>query len=315
MGKPAWVGFVSVIVLALICGGIYAFTERSHVAEATPDTTVGVDTNTAGNTATSLGTINSCISVNSTDTFYIDVFVQDVTDLNSWESVFRFDESVIEVNSLNATNFFLGSDVWPPIFSCTAGECLLGTFDTTGAGHTGEGVLGRLEITAIGPGLSKANLDLRVEDGPVSGVILLDDSDPPAAIGDFEPPEGDGYFDGPILNAQIAVDQYCPGQCESGVDTDGDGFNDDVECYLPTDQNDACTDEIGVHDAWPLDINIDAAVTVGGDVLSYRGRIGATGGPPPDPNWLQRLDLNMDNAITVGGDVLAFRGHIGETCS
>jgi hypothetical protein len=56
-------------------------------------------------------------------------------------------------------------------------------------------------------------------------------------------------------------------------------------------------------------------VTVGGDILPYRGRIGATGGPPADPNWSQRLDINADNWITVGGDVLPFRGIIGEQCT
>jgi hypothetical protein len=29
----------------------------------------------------------------------------------------------------------------------------------------------------------------------------------------------------------------------------------------------------------------------------------------------QRLDLNADNWITVGGDVLPFRGMIGEQCT
>jgi len=57
------------------------------------------------------------------------------------------------------------------------------------------------------------------------------------------------------------------------------------------------------------------AITVGGDVLLYRGRIGATGGPPADANWLQRLDLNADNYITVGGDMLMYTGRIGETCT
>jgi hypothetical protein len=312
MGKPARVGFVSAIVLALICGGVYAFNERADVAEAQPDTIVGVDANPAGNTATSLATINSCISVSSTDTFYIDLFIQDVTNLNSWEGTFRFDESVLDVNSLAVAGFFLGSSTYGPIFSCTVGECLLGTFDTTGTGHDGEGVLGRLEITAIGPGISKANLDLRSDGLPASGVILLDDGDPPAAIGDFDPPEGDGYFDGTILNANIAVDQPCPGECQPDVDTDGDGFDDDVECYLPTDQNDDCTDEIGVHDAWPLDINIDKSVTVVGDVLPFYANIGAPVGGDP---ILQRMDLNADGTITVVGDVLPFRDHIGDECS
>ena len=60
---------------------------------------------------------------------------------------------------------------------------------------------------------------------------------------------------------------------------------------------------------------MDTYVTVGGDALNYRGRIGACGGSRSDPNWLQRLDLNADNCITVGGDVLPFRGNIGESCT
>jgi len=68
-------------------------------------------------------------------------------------------------------------------------------------------------------------------------------------------------------------------------------------------------------DAWPLDINMDTFITVVGDVLPYSGRIGATGGPPPGPNWRQRLDLNKDNRLTVVGDVLKFAGKIGMTCT
>ena len=316
MAKPMWAGFVSAILLAFICTGIYAFTERSDVAQATLDTIVGVDANPTGNTATSLGTINGCISVDSTDVFYIDLFIQDVTNLNSWEGTFRFDESLLEVNSLAVDGFFLGSAVWGPTFHCyedpvgDEGECTLGTFDTTGAGHDGEGVLGRLELTAIGTGISKANLDLRVDGLPVSGVYLWDDGDPPAAIGDFE--GDDGYFDGTILNAEIAIDQPCPGECLPGEHSDGDGFDDYVECYLGTDPLDDCTNDPGTHDAWPLDTNIDTFVTVVPDVLSFRGLIGSTYG---DGNFRQRLDFNADGALTIIPDVLAFRGHIGEECS
>jgi DMSO/TMAO reductase YedYZ molybdopterin-dependent catalytic subunit len=99
------------------------------------------------------------------------------------------------------------------------------------------------------------------------------------------------------------------------IDCDGDGFTTADEEYIGTDPLDKCTDDPGVHDAWPLDINVDTYVTVGGDVLPYRGRIGSTGGPPADANWLQRLDINADNYITTGGDVLAFRGMIGEICT
>ena len=95
-------------------------------------------------------------------------------------------------------------------------------------------------------------------------------------------------------------------------DSDNDGFDDTVEAYLGTDPLDACPDEIGAHDAWPLDINMDRAVTVVGDALNYRGRIGAE---PGDPEWLQRLDFNMDSMISVVGDALLYRGMIGQTCA
>ena len=123
-------------------------------------------------------------------------------------------------------------------------------------------------------------------------------------------------------NAHVAdcddVDDYATkvccsvGVCSSGVDIDTDGFNDDVECYLDTDPLDDCTDAPSVHDAWPLDVNMDRYVTVVLDALNFRGRIGATSG---SPEWLQRLDFNMDGMLTVVGDALLYRGMIGETCT
>ncbi|UCH86615.1 MAG: thrombospondin type 3 repeat-containing protein [Dehalococcoidia bacterium] len=94
--------------------------------------------------------------------------------------------------------------------------------------------------------------------------------------------------------------------------SDGDDFVDAVELYLGTDPQDDCTDEIGVHDAWPLDISIDMSVTVVGDVLAYAGNIGLPVGGDP---ILQRLNINVDSNITVVGDVLPFSGNVGATCT
>jgi subtilisin family serine protease len=124
---------------------------------------------------------------------------------------------------------------------------------------------------------------------------------------------------------EIVLPQPPPTACGPGVDTDGDDFDNDIECYLPTDPLDACPDWVGTQlpirlcpgptcdgdDAWPLDLNVDRQISVIGDVLNFRGRIGAT---PGSPNWLQRLDLNGDGQISVIGDVLMYRGRIGETC-
>ena len=311
MGKPIWVGLVSAIVLAFICGGIYAFNERSHVAEAQLDTIVGVDANPAGNTATSLGTINSCISVNLDDVFYIDVIVMDVTNLNSYDGSFRFDGSIVEVTGVDVQYLLAtapGSAVTDYSGSVpnNSGSFQVSAYDYGQVPESGEGVLARLEITATGAGTSKANFDLRPDDYEISGVQLFDENG--IAIGDLD---GDDYFDGTALSAEIAVDQPCPGKCLPDVDSDGDGFDDDVECYLPTDQDDDCPNNPS-HDAWPLDVDMSGDVSITGDVFNYVGRVGTE---PGDAGWWQRLDLDMSGDISITGDVFLYVGVIGVTCS
>jgi hypothetical protein len=96
--------------------------------------------------------------------------------------------------------------------------------------------------------------------------------------------------------------------CDPGVDTDSDSFDNDIECYVGTDPDDACPDDTG-DDAWPLDINMDTYITAA-DVLRYRGNINKSVGTYPE---LQRLDLNADGVITAA-DVLKYRGRINERC-
>jgi len=96
------------------------------------------------------------------------------------------------------------------------------------------------------------------------------------------------------------------GNCDPGVDTDGDGFDNDVECYLVTDPLDACPDN-ETDDAWPPDINMDTWADVG-DILEYRPVI-LTTVPPGSP----RYDLDMDQFIDVG-DVLMYRPVIITQC-
>jgi hypothetical protein len=98
---------------------------------------------------------------------------------------------------------------------------------------------------------------------------------------------------------------------ECDLDDDGDEFTDEREVYLVTDHLDACPD--GPSDAaWPLDLDNDTELTVTGDVVNFRERIGAT---PASPDWWQRLDLDGDGEITVSGDVFLFREQIGQACS
>jgi len=339
MAKPAWACFLSAIVLTFICAGIYAFIEHRGVAQATlsiehsgaaqaplseVETVIGVDANPAGNSGTSLGTINGCISVSSTGgPFYIDLIVQDVTNLKSFDGTFRFDGTILEVTGVDVvgpvgSRYFLatasGSDIplesHPSTLPNHTGSFQVNAVDHANAPESGEGILARLQITPRGPtGTSKANFDWRPDGYPISGVWLFDQAG--NAIGDLDE---DDYFDGVALSAQIAVDEPCPGECLPDVDNDSDGFDDDLECYLPTDQLDACPNSPS-HDAWPLDMNMDRLINLGGDVSNYIGRMGATAGPPPSSNWMKRLDLNADGLLNLGGDVSKYVGHIGQTCS
>jgi len=99
------------------------------------------------------------------------------------------------------------------------------------------------------------------------------------------------------------------------VDTNGPVGGKADETYLGTVGPDNCPNSPPGPggDAWPLDINMDLFITMA-DVFNYSGRLGSTGGPPPNPMWMQRLDLNMDNFITMA-DVNKYAGKLGNKCT
>jgi hypothetical protein len=201
-----------VLALAASAGGIMA---RGYGA-AQEAVSIGVDANPTGNTATSLGPIDSCLSVSTGDTFQVDVFVTDVADLLAWETYFVYDMSVISIVSRDVmmfqaanpdSNVFDVSEGLPDIdgqYGVAAADIALPP-----APDSGSGVLARLTLKAVGVGVSPASLPLIDwnEDGTIDlGPVLKAVEGIP--IGDVD---GDGFFDGPIANAQIAVDTACPG--------------------------------------------------------------------------------------------------------
>jgi hypothetical protein len=102
------------------------------------------------------------------------------------------------------------------------------------------------------------------------------------------------------------------------TDDDADGFTDAIEATLPTDPLDRCRNGSGAtrSDAWGLDQDLNASVTVVGDVLKYSGKIGASVSGTPPTSWaLSRLDLDGNRSITVVGDVLKYSGKIGGSCT
>jgi hypothetical protein len=200
------------LALAALAGGVLT---RGYGA-AQEAVTIGLDADPTGNTATSLGPIESCLSVSTGDTFQIDVFVTDVTDLLAWETYFVYDMSIISVVSRDVAMFQAaneGSNVFDvseglPDIDGRYGVAAVDLADPP-APDSGSGVLARLTLKAIGAGVSPASLspiDVNGDGTLDLGLWLKDIEAEP--IGDAD---GDGFFDSQILNAQIAVDTACPG--------------------------------------------------------------------------------------------------------
>ncbi|MGQ9674592.1 MAG: cohesin domain-containing protein, partial [Chloroflexota bacterium] len=263
--------------LAALLFGSQVVLQEGHLPGVAPAlsqgvTTIGVDadpTQSPANTATSLGSIESCISVASNDTFDVDIFITDVTDLLSWEMDFQYASSVVNVSAVNVkmfqaanpgSNVFNASESTPDSdgsFHVSAAELGVGAEDS------GSGVLARLTLKAVGPGASPADL---------LSAMFRDKNN--QFIGDTN---GDGYFDGPVFNAQIAVDQPdtdgdgLPDPCDDDddddtipdtadncplvpnpdqLDTDGDGIGDACDnCPLVPNPNQTDTDGDGTGDA------------------------------------------------------------------
>jgi len=92
--------------------------------------------------------------------------------------------------------------------------------------------------------------------------------------------------------------------CEPGVDTDFDGFDDDVECYLGTDPLDDCPDDPS-HDAWPPDIDMNTQVNVL-DIQLYKPGLS---GP-----YDVRYDLDASGEVDVL-DILLYKPWVNMCCT
>ena len=180
--------------------------QPQHPSEASQvQTALGIDTDPSGNTATSLGSIEPCVSVSSGQTFDVDIFVTDVPNLAGWNAWFRYDGSVLNVVGADGKLFLAANpgsnvvEISPDNLPDSDGSYGIVTADmgeTTG--ETGSGVLTRLTLKAVGEGASALTL---------TDVYLADSSIPPKAIGSTD---NDKYFDGLISGAQVWVGQACP---------------------------------------------------------------------------------------------------------
>ena len=268
----------ALLIAAVVAWGVGG---GSNTTLANPGVTVGLDTDPAGNTATSLGPIETSRTVACGDTFDVDVYISDVTDLIVWHVFFSYDPAIVRPEARDVQMFLAaapGSDVadnsdGDPDFDGVYD--LLANDDA--APESGAGALVRLTMKAVEPG---------------STTLTLGD---PFFIGaPFNPIEVD-----PMLGADITVSEgACP------PDTDGDGWSDPLDnCPLVPNpdradndrdgQGDVCDDDDDndtvpdVSDNCPLKANPDQTDSDGdgvGDVCdSTPGTPTPTPAPSPTP--------------------------------
>jgi hypothetical protein len=194
-------------------------------AGAEPAVSVGVDVDIdddgdtiPDNTATSLGSIEACIEVASGAALDIDVYIKDLppaTPLRGFNVAFNYDPTVLNVTGADVQQFLAtGDSTLVPMLDPlpdSDGDYGAGALDTSGPHESGEGVLVRLSLQAVGTGVSQANLTC---------VNLWDPN-----FNDIPPADPYGCFAGPVFNGLIAVGAQCP-------DTDDDTVPDGVDNCL-----------------------------------------------------------------------------------
>lgn len=228
-----------------------------------PETSLGIDADAEGNTATTLGTIDECVEIGEGESQVVDVFVRDVTDLLAWGAVLTFEPEVLEVVDAEGALLLAsaeGSEVQDIFQPLSAGRYELGAFDSAdpAAPESGSGLLARVTVKGVGRGVSELDLPLSDLDGngdPDEGPLLRDVD--VNSIGDVN---DDTLFDGPITSARIAVDASCTDETGPAPQPEGRGSGDESE-----DDIDALTVAVVI-------VGLIALVAVGGLVAAWAVR-------------------------------------------
>jgi hypothetical protein len=268
-----------------------------------PEIELDIDMDTAGNTATSLGTVETCNAIAVVgDTLEIDAVVQGVPPydpVSDWGGLAGFQFNLLyEPTVVNVVDFdaemMLTADGEAILLSLsdpvpdTDGDFLGAAVDLGTNYESGDGVLIRITLEAVGEGVSTLDLD---------GVIIVDSADP--------------YPLSEVGEGEVEVG----GSCTSGLlDSDSDGFSDGKEVFIGTLPLDPCPDTLTFNDEdpdpWPPDWDDSQSVDLM-DLLPFKPHYGAA--DPSDPLYEPRYDLNMDGAIHMF-DLLPFKPFFNLSC-
>jgi hypothetical protein len=236
-------------------------------SSAVDEPVFGIDTDTTGNTATTLGTIDVCRSVSLNDTFDVDLYVQDIPELTAFGLRFYFEPAALKLVDADSSYLLAqGAPLFEPLPDDDGYYFMEATTGGVGSA-SGDGVLVRITLEAIGEGPSPLTLGRALYITPLgvpvlgtnlSGAIVWVGEACPSGPGDADQ---DGVDDG----SDNCLTVGNPAQEDRDGDSAGDWCdNDDDDFYL--DVIDTCpntpstlldTDDDGAGDECDGDIDGD----------------------------------------------------------
>jgi hypothetical protein len=225
-------------LLSLAVGVLVFHISPVPAANAQSGPGLAIDADATGNEATTLGQRDVCIEVRSGDTFNVDVTGENIVGLAAWEAYFSLDTTVVHVVDRDI-QLFLSSipdaNAFDVSESVPEGEGDNGLYRVGGANITdepigvdGSGVLARLTLQAAGPGTSTLSVrPVQTDAGAPVGPVLTD-----ADAEQIEDTDGDSFFDGAILDAEVAVDQSCPADADGPIAALAGGDSSGVPSWI-----------------------------------------------------------------------------------
>jgi len=169
---------------------------------------LAVDVRPEGNTPSSIGKIETCASYEVGDQFPVDIIVNNVANLRSFELRVDYDEDILSVLAVDFAQFLVstppGGNVFPTLNEVEVpGRYFLAAAELQGTPDTGSGVLVKVTFEAIGEGISP----VEVADSPAYAGPRLS-----GALGQpIEDSTGDGIWDASIVGSTVNVGDDCGG--------------------------------------------------------------------------------------------------------
>jgi hypothetical protein len=165
-----------------------------------------VDAVTLGNEPDTIGAIDACTSVDVGDEFAVDLLVTDVSDIVAWELRLEFDSEIVNLTSVDYDQLLVsdepGVTISPKLMDAESPDrVFLGAGEVRGEPDNGSGVLARLSMVAVSPGVSQLSI---ISQPSYRGPRLTN------SLGGFiSDSNGDGLWDGGVSNAQVTVGTSC----------------------------------------------------------------------------------------------------------